>query len=141
MGRILDNGPIGAITFEKPKKGQIYKGCEFVRISGTTVVIKKSNGAFVIAGSQWESGVSGNYAVRGFGATDLGRTVLRALVRLGALTKADVDKHIEHETEQRDRRNRRMKEETIARYCAELGVEVPVEIADAINSANERGAA
>jgi hypothetical protein len=123
MGRIMTKGPLGELNFTKLKAGQVYKGCEVVRITETCVIIKTSQGSFAIGGPQ--RAVTGHYSVINWGADDFSKSVLDGIVRIGAVTKDDVDRHVNAIKERRKRESEARKLKYAKEALTELGLSVP----------------
>ena len=127
MGHIMSReSAIEQVWFDELKKGHVYKNCEVVRVSDTGILIKRSNGRFSVYGRHFSP--NKKIALLGWGLEGFSQSILKGLVKIGALTQAQVDNHIEGEKYRMETRDKRYAVERIRRACEELGVKVPAKV-------------
>lgn len=123
---------IGALRFTGLRKGTVYKNCEVVILqkSGTgtgpdIALIKTKNGKYTIAGARHTP--NGNWAVIGYGLSKLDKSVLGALVKMGAITEQDVADHVAKEKARKAKSEKHYAKQSLARACETLGIPNPLD--------------
>lgn len=131
MGMICgDDDTIGGLRFTALKKGRVYKGCEVVvlqKVDGGTgpdvCLIKLSDGTYTVCGSRHTP--NGNWAVQGYGLRKFDKSVLGALIKLGAITKDAVSAHVESEKARKEKSEKHYARIALGKACETLGIPVP----------------
>lgn len=147
MGCIISaQDALERLRFVNLTKGRVHKAESIVvlqRTDGGTgpdvALVKMANGDWTVLGSRHSP--NGNWAVMGYGLTKFDKGVLDALVKVGAITREDMDRHIANAEGYRAARERRHAIESLTRACAELGIEVPAIPEDAalVDAVQRRG--
>jgi hypothetical protein len=114
------------VWFDELKKGHVYKNCEVVRVDDTGILIKRPNGRYSVYGRHFSP--NKKIALLGWGLEGFAKSVMQGLVKIGALTKEQVDNHIAGEEYRRETRDARYAVERIRKACEELGVKVPAKV-------------
>lgn len=93
MGGIISKvKEIDNIRFEKMKLGKIYQGCDVIRISDKSYIVKLPNGKFHNIG--YSSNLNENIAILGYGIQSTNKLVLKSLVKMGAISEQQVEDHL-----------------------------------------------
>lgn len=131
MGMIVSiREAIEKLRFTSPNRGKVYKAELLVmldrRDGGTgpdVALVKLANGEWTVLGSRHAP--NGGWAVMDYGVDRLGKNVLSALVKAGAISSEDMAAHLEDEKNMAKRRERARAVESLNRACNDLGIPVP----------------
>lgn len=124
MGCIISNiEEIDSIRWTELRKGRVTRASRVLRLDDQAVLIELENGTFTVAGIRHSP--NGNWAVLGYGLDRFTGGVLDGLVRLGILTKAQVQDHKKRQQERKEDRDRKFARKQLATACETLGIEIP----------------
>jgi hypothetical protein len=128
-GLISASEALERLRFSSPKKGVVHRAELVVmldkqRDTGPDVgLVKLADGSWTVLGSHHTP--NGNWAVLGYGLDAFDKGVLKALVKAGAITAEDVQRHIEAAERGRAFRARKEAIKSLERACEDLGIPVP----------------
>ena len=108
---------IDNLPFAKPSSN-VQKATAVVMVDGV-MVVKLANGRFITSARdvhKWAYPISGDYVFR--------EPIIRGLQKIGAISKADADAHMEEHRRRRAERERRWNEEMFRKCAAELGIDL-----------------
>lgn len=131
MGIIISGQEsLDSTRFTALKRGQIHKAESVLlleRAGGgtgpTAAIVKLASGQFTVIGMRHTP--NGNWAMLGYGAEHGHKSVLSALVKMGAITQAEMAAHCAAVAEREERESLESARLSLARACLRLGIPVP----------------
>lgn len=121
---------IDAARFTALTRGKVHKAESIMLLDRggdatkkTTALVKLDDGQFSVIGAHHTP--NGKWAVSGYGSDLQDQAVLRAMVRMGAISEADMAAHVASEMARRARQERKFNIQHLERLCADLGIPVP----------------
>lgn len=110
--------------FTQLATGRAYKAVKVVRIKDETAIVELANGQFSVIGRTGMQ-VNTNGCFVGFGIHTFTKTVLDGLVKLGCLTRKQVDDHFTTIEAVLAKRKRERAIRDLETACADLGISMP----------------
>lgn len=132
MGCIISKiEDIDRLRWTQLRKGRVVKASRVVMVDEVQAIIELTNGDYTVVGRRHTP--NGKWAMLGYGFDRFEKSVLDGLVRMGIVTRQQVDEHLGSLARSRDRQRRKDALDDLKQACETLGIEVP----DVPGAANE----
>lgn len=122
------------LRFRPIKKGAVVRGVDVLQGEDGVALVRHPDDSITALGSHGASMVNGNLAILGYGGThgySTSRAVLDGLVRLGVLTREQVQEHVARVDARRQERVEKDAARSLGSVVENLGVDVVRRMLDA----------